>query len=49
MTRNTKSSGKKRLSAYEKHVNRQKQIKIAFYTVLGVILLVLVILIVLSE
>jgi len=49
MAKNSNSSGKKRLSAYEKHVKRQKQIKIAFYSVLGVILLILVILIILSE
>jgi len=49
MARSTNSSGKKRLSAYEKHVKRQKQIKLAFYSVLGIILLVLIILIVLSE
>lgn len=49
MAKSTTGSGKRRLSAYDKHVKRQKQIKWAFYFGLGLILLVLIVLIILSE
>lgn len=49
MTKSAHSSGKKRLSTYDKHVKKQQQIKWAFYIGLGLILLVLIVLIILSE